>query len=421
MEPLVDPKPALGEPIMKKPGKKLVLILVAVITVLGGGLVLWQTGLLPFETGGEMNVADSDTTGSALADSVSLDPDAEPEEKPIPVELCRVEGRGISSYYRAASVIEADRLVELVSRTSGRVQVVNVEEGDWVEDRQILAELENDRERIQLRKAELAVADKQRQLDRSSEMMAEELISQQEYDDLDSAWQMTQAELDLARINLEDTRIRASFAGRITERMIVPGQQLAANSPAFTLGDFKPLRVQVHLPEAIARKVTAGQRVLVTPEAVDNQLEAIVERISPVVDPATSTVRLTLLLDETEDTARVGGFVKVRITTDQHHDALAIPKLALVEDGSLRSVFVAEADTVRKVEIETGLYDESHVEILEGLFEGDFVVTMGQGGLRTGSRIEALNGEAVGYSQAPVEEADPAADAGNLTAIAKSE
>jgi membrane fusion protein (multidrug efflux system) len=406
---------------MKKPGKKLVLILVAVITVLGGGLVLWQTGLLPFDTGQEFDVAAADSTGSAGADSVSDDPDAEPEEKPIPVELCRVEGRGISSYYRAASVIEADRLVELVSRTSGRVRIVNVEEGDWVENRQILAELENDRERIQVRKAELAVADKKRQLDRSSEMMAEELISQQEFDDLESAWQMTQAELDLARINLEDTRIRASFAGRITERMIVPGQQLAARSPAFTIGDFSPLRVRVHLPEAIARKVTAGQRVLVTPEAVENDLEAVVERVSPVVDPATSTVRLTLLLDETEAIARVGGFVKVRITTDQHHDALAIPKLALVEDGSLRSVFVAEADTVRKVEIETGLYDESHVEILEGLFEGDFVVTMGQGGIRTGSRIEALNGEAVGYSQAPAEGTDPAEDSGDLTAIAKSE
>jgi membrane fusion protein (multidrug efflux system) len=421
MESHIEPKPALGEPIMKKPGKKLILILVAVITVLGGGLVLWQTGLLPFDTGQEFDVAAADSTGSAGADSVSDDPDAEPEEKPIPVELCRVEGRGISSYYRAASVIEADRLVELVSRTSGRVRIVNVEEGDWVENRQILAELENDRERIQVRKAELAVADKKRQLDRSSEMMAEELISQQEFDDLESAWQMTQAELDLARINLEDTRIRASFAGRITERMIVPGQQLAARSPAFTIGDFSPLRVRVHLPEAIARKVRVGQRVLVTPDAVENDLEAVVERVSPVVDPATSTVRLTLLLDETEAIACVGGFVKVRITTDQHHDALAIPKLALVEDGSLRSVFVAEADTVRKVEIETGLYDESHVEILEGLFEGDFVVTMGQGGLRTGSRIEALNGEAVGYSQAPAEGTDPAEDSGDLTAIAKSE
>ena len=275
--------------------------------------------------------------------------------------------------------------------------------------------------RIQVHKAELFLADKKRMLDRSSEMLAEELISQQEYDDLESAWHMAKAELDLARINIEDTRIRASFAGRITERKIVQGQQLAARTPAFTVGDFTPLRVRVHLPEAIARKVSAGQRVLVTPEAVHNFLEATVERVSPVVDPATSTVRLTLLLDETEAIARVGGFVKVRITTDQHHDALAIPKLALVEDGALRSVFVAEADTVRKVEIETGLYDESHVEILEGLFEGDFVVMMGQGGLRTGSRIEALNGVAVGYSQIPFEGTDPAADSGELTAIAKSE
>jgi RND family efflux transporter MFP subunit len=207
----------------------------------------------------------------------------------------------------------------------------------------------------------------------------------------------------------------------ITERMVVPGQQLVAGVSAFTIGDFIPLRVRVHLPEAVARKVTAGQRVLISPEAMDMPLEAIVERISPVVDPTTSTVRLTMLLDDTEQRAIVGGFVKVRITTDQHHDALAIPKIALVEDGALRSVFVAEADTVRKVEVETGLYDESHVEILEGLFEGDFVVTMGQGGLRTGSRIDALNGDAVGYTHAPTEEKDPAAETENLTAMVKAE
>jgi len=402
---------------MNMPGKKVLLILLAVVVVLGGGAVLWQTGMLPLGPGQETDVAIADTTGVDGPDTASDDPDAEPEEKPIPVELCLVEGRGISSYYRAASVIEADRLVELVSRTRGRVRVLNVEEGDWVTEGQILAELENDRERIQLRKAELNLADKKRQLDRSHEMLAEELISQQEFDDMESAWQMAQAERDLAGINLEDTR--ASFAGQITHRMIVPGQQLAARTPAFTIGDFTPLRVRIHLPEAISRKVNAGQRVLVSPEAMDTPLEAIVERISPVVDPATSTVRLTLLLDESADGAQVGGFVKVRITTDEHHEALAIPKLALVEDGALRSVFVAEADTV--VEIETGLYDETHVEILEGLFVGDFVVTMGQGGLRTGSRIEALNGEAVGYSQAPTEENDPAAESGDLTAMATTE
>ncbi len=406
---------------MSMPGRKIILILGAVIVVAAGGIALWQGGMLPFDTSGNIDVAAADSTGAVASDDEDKDSDGKPDEKPIPVELTRVEGRGISSYYRAASVIEADRLVELVSRTRGRVHLVNVEEGDWVEEGQVLAELENDRERIQLRKAELTLADKKRQLDRSREMLEEEIISQQEFDDMESAWRMAQAERDLAGINLEDTRIRASFPGQITDRLIVPGQQLAAGGPAFTLGDFTPLRVRVHLPEAIARKVSAGQRVLVSPEAVAEPLEAIVERISPVVDPTTSTIRLTLLLEGVDADTRVGGFVKVRITTDQHHDALAVSKLALIESGSLRSVFVAEADTVRKVEIETGLYDESHVEVLEGLFEGDFVVIMGQGGLHTGSRIEALNGEAVGYSEVHENDEDPAAAAEDLTAMAKSE
>jgi RND family efflux transporter MFP subunit len=299
------------------------------------------------------------------------------------------------------------------------VRTVSVEEGDWVAEGSILAELENDREAIQLRKAELTLADKARLLDRNRSMLEEELISRQEFDDVESSWEMAKAERDLAAIALEETRIRAPFSGRVTERMVVPGQQMAAREPTFTLGDFTPLRIRVHLPENVARKVAAGQRVLVSPEAMDETCEATVERISPVVDPATSTVRLTLLISDEQDGMRVGGFAKVRITTDRHHDALAIPKRALVEEGSLRSVFIAEADTVRKVEIRTGLYDESHVEVLEGLEAGDHIVTMGQGGLRTGSVIKPLNAANVGY-EAPTPAADPAAADDGVT-VARSE
>ncbi len=371
-----------------------------VVLMLGGlGAGLYLTGNLPGTPAAGQAVAD--TTGGASGGSAPQGDGRDAVEvMPVPVELARVEGRGIAAYYRAASVVEADRLVELVAKRAGRVHVVNVEEGDWVEAGQVLAELENDRERIQLRKADLTVVDRKRQLDRSRSMLSEELISHQEFDDQESAFKMAQAERDLASISLEDTRIRAPFAGQLTERRVVPGQQLAVGASAFTLGDFSPLRVRVHLPEAIARKVFPQQRVLVAPESSDEALEAVVERIAPVVDPATSTVRLTLLLDDTRGAALVGGFVKVRITTDQHHDALAIPKLALVEERALRSVFVAAADTVRKVEIKTGLYDETHVEVLDGLFAGDYVVTMGQGGLRTGTVIKALNGEEVAYRTA---------------------
>lgn len=417
---------------MRKPARKTVLLTVAVVVVLAGAGGLWFTGSLPgvpAPTFGTMAAADTTATGGA-ADQAEQPTgpgrkgkgkDKEAEVKPVPVELARAGSRGISAYYRAASVIEADRLVDLVARVQGRVRQVAVEEGQWVKQGQLLAELENDRERIQLDKAELTVADKARQLERSRGMLEQELVSRQEFDDLESAWRLAVAERDLAAIALEETRLRAPFAGLVTERRIVPGQQLAAGFAAFSLGDFEPLRVRVHLPEDVARKVSAGQRVLVSPEGQEapgesRQVEGTVERVSPVVDPTTSTVRLTLLLDPGEEDLRVGGFVKVRITTDRHHDALAIPKLALVEEGALTSVFVAEADTVRKVEIETGLHDETHVEILTGLEDGDCVVTMGQGGLRTGAPIRALNADAAGYGGAPA-----AAGSAAATDLARAE
>lgn len=404
--------------ILKKP---LFLIMLAVLTIGAAGAGLYFTGKLPGVplNSGQALAASADTASDDQSGQKDKKKKDEPEVMAIPVELALVEGRGISAYYRAASVIEADRLVELPCRRAGRVRQILVEEGDWVEQDQVLAELENDREKIQLRKAELTLADKKRLMDRSARMQAEELISQQEFDDVESACKLAEAERDLARINLEETFIRAPFSGRVTNRMVVQGQQVALTTSAFTLGDFTPLRVRVHLPENVARKVQAGQRVLVSPEAVDEPLEAVVERVSPVVDPGTSTVRLTLLLAESGAATRVGSFVKVRITTDRHHDALSIPKIALVEEGALRSVFVAEADTVRKVEIATGLYDETHVEVLEGLFEGDYIVTLGQGGLRTGTLIKALNGAEIGYQSQPTAAGDPARDPETLTALAE--
>jgi len=383
---------------LKKP---LFLAFIFVLVVGGTGAGLYFTGNLPFSFGLGSSEALADADGDDS--SPKNKDDDKPEVMPVPVELALAKAHGISSYYRAASVIEADRMVDLTCRSTGRVQTLSVEEGDWVEKGAVLAELENGREKIQLRKTELTMADKKRLLDRNREMLDGELISRQEFDDVESAWKMAEAERDLARIALEETRIRAPFAGRITDRKIVIGQQVAISAPAFTLGDFEPLRVRVNLPEAVARKVSAGQRVLVSPESMVENLEASVERVSPVVDPATSTVRLTLLLEDADEMAQVGGFAKIRITTDSHHDALSIPKLALVEEGALRSVFIAVADTVRKVEIRTGLYDETHVEILEGLNDGDFIVTMGQGGLRTGTLIKALNGDGLGYESPKVD------------------
>lgn len=354
---------------------------VAAATLILSAGVLWRAGVLPPGAGVAQAVADTTVAG---ADTAAAEP-------AVPVDVELVTRRSVAAFHRAASSVEADRLVDVTCRVAGRVRSVAAEEGDWVDAGATLAELENDRQKVELRRAGLVLDEQRRKLERTERMLAEQLISQEDFDAVRASHDQAEADRDLARIALDETYLRAPFAGQVTGRVVVAGQQVTAGAPAFTLADFSPLRVRVHLPEIIAAKVVAGETVKVETETGEADLDAVVERVSPVVDPATGTVRVTLRLPEAA-TARVGGFVKARLTTDRRRDVLAVPKVALVEEGGLRSVFVAEADTVRKVEIATGLYDETHVEVLSGLEEGWAVVTFGRGGLRTGSRITVVEG-----------------------------
>ena len=376
--------------------KKLVLFPLGGLLVVAGTLVaLDRTGRVPIPwlPGGE----------SAAVAAKSKAKKGEKEDAPVPVELARAEERAISAFYRASSVVEADREVELVAKAPGRVRRVEIEEGSWVRQGQVLAELENDAERIQLKQAELRAADQERELERRKALLDQNLVTREEFDATASKREQAVADRDLAAIRVEDTIIRAPFDGQVTNRKIVPGQHINVSEPLFTLVDFDPLRVRIHLPEGVARKVKPGEEVQLDVEALATPVPAVVERVAPVVDPGTSTVRLTLLVRGPTKDLRVGGFVKARIVTDTQMRALSIPKVALVEEGGLRSVFVAESDSVRKVEVHTGLWDDTHVEILDGLETGSYVVSLGQGGLRTGSKVDVLNATQVGWV-APVKD-----------------
>lgn len=383
--------------------KKLVLIPLGVLGLAAAVLFgLDRSGKvpLPWLPGSPAATADADKKGKK----------GEKEDVPVPVELARAESRAISSYYRASSVVEADRQVQLVAKTTGRVRRVLVEEGDWVKTGAVLAELENDRERIQLKQAELKEADQRRELERRTALVEQNLVTREEFDATKSAYEQALAERELAAIRFEETHVRAPFDGQVTDRRIVPGQHLNVSEPLLTLVDFEPLRVRIHLPEAVARQVSPGQQVQLDVESQEKPVAAVVERVAPVVDPGSSTVRLTLLVRGRPEELRVGGFVKARIVTETQTDALSIPKLALVEEGGLRSVFVAEADSVRKVEIRTGLVDDTHVEILDGIESGAYVVSLGQGGLRTGSKIEVLNATQVGWVAPAADSVQTASD-----------
>ncbi len=119
----------------------------------------------------------------------------------------------------------------------------------------------------------------------------------------------------------------------------------------------------------------------------DMRFTGEIMRIAPEVDQRTGTVKVTA---ETRAGGIPGSFVRVRIVTDTRPAALTVPRRSVVADAGERFVFVAEADTARKIEVSVGYEDEEYAEILSGIQQGDTVVVAGIGGVRTGTKIKIL-------------------------------
>lgn len=332
------------------------------------------------------SVADS----TAVADDKKDDKngDKEKETPPVPVEIAEANHREISSYYVTTATLEPERKVDVLAKISGEVARLAVEEGDYVKMGDLLCSLDDDEARISLEEAKINQTQSKREFERIQSMYEQKLISEKEYLDVKYQHELATNALEAASLRYEYTRIRSPFEGVVTERLVDAGEQIVQGARLFVVADTKPLLLSMYLPEGEIKTIRKGQLVYINPDVnPDMRFTGEIIRVAPEVDQRTGTVKVTA---ETCAGGIPGSFVRVRIVTDTRAAALTVPRRSVVADAGERFVFVAEADTVRKIEVDVGYEDEEFAEILEGIQEGDTVVVAGVGGVRTGTKIKVL-------------------------------
>ena len=113
-----------------------------------------------------------------------------------------------------------------------------------------------------------------------------------------------------------------------------------------------------------------------------------IARVAPVLDPATRTASIEIEIPNPGFRLKPGMYARVTVTTDERKDALVVPANAVIDLGGRRGVFLAaENDTVSFRPVSVGIDQDTQVEILQGLAEGDRVVTVGAAALREGDRV----------------------------------
>ncbi len=376
------------------------------------------------------------------------DPSKEEGEKKNPDRRVLVEAEAatagdVADHLVTTGLLESESQADIAPEASGLVTEILVEEGDTVTKGQVLAVLSSPSLDAGAERANAELDRARREYDTAKDLHAGGAISDQELRAAEGAFQGAQTTWQEATRTRGFTRVRSPIDGVVSARDVRVGE-MAGGRRAFQVVDLSRPRVVVQLPEKDLSRVRVGQTVTLQ-GAYDesSQGQGTVDRVSPVVDLQSGTVRVTISVDPASTSLLPGQFVKVRIEVDRHRDVLTIPRRALVwidgepvawkvvegapdepegekkqeeeekEPSGLARFFQgepAEADEpepppswpLRKVEradLRIGYQDPSRVEVSAGLAAGDLVVTVGNQNLRAGSPVR-LPGD-------PVEEARP--------------
>lgn len=353
------------------------------------------------------------------------------ESTKVPVEVAAATKRTIAASYSGTATLEADREADVVAKASGVLLKLLVEEGAFVKEGQVLARLDNATPKLNLAKAEATLRKLESDYHRSDEMFAKKLLSLEQHDKIRYDLENQRAVYDLAKLELSYTSIVAPIGGVIGKRMVKEGNLIQLNQPLFHIVDMSPLLGVLNVPERELDTLKPGQKVDMQVDALPGQRFAgTIDRISPVVDAASGTFRVTCEFADDRHRLKPGMFGRIEVVYDHRQDALAIPRIALIEEDGQTAVYVisqgppkpAEGegkDKTKAVQAETkggpgdavaatppksaepvysaqrrlvqvGYADGEFVEVRDGLKEGERVITVGRNAVRDGTEVQML-------------------------------
>ena len=342
--------------------------------------------------GGEQDSAsDNDPQAENESESEVAAGDKE-ETPPVPVETTSPERGDVRAVYAGTAPIEAIAEADVVAKVAGEVRFLNVEEGDLVREGQVLAQLDGDRLRLELGQSEANLKKLKRDFERNRDLREKGLLSEGDFEKIQFEMEALEAQFNLARLELDYTYIRAPIDGVVSERMVKLGNTIEEGTALFRVTSLNPLVAYLFVPEREYRSISSGQPVGIEIDALPGErISANVTRVSPIVDPATGTFKITIEISDQLERVKPGMFGRIAIVYDQRANALKIPRTALIEDASGTSVFVVEDGIAKRRVVETGYSDRGMVEVLSGLDDADEVVTVGQAGLKQDSKVTVIN------------------------------
>jgi RND family efflux transporter MFP subunit len=332
------------------------------------------------------------------------------------VDSAVVARHEIAEYVTVVGNLIGEATVDVSPRVGGRIETILVKLGDRVSRGQVVAKMEDrdikeqvnqatanlevNKATVRARESDLKSAETTAQ--RQRKMQTTGLTSKQNLDDAEARYNaalaqvdvakaqqlQTQARLDELKVTLSNTSIISPVDGFVGKRTLDPGAFAGTNTPVLSLVDISSVRLVANLVEKDFRRIQKGQQAAVEVDAFPGEkFTGQVSRVAPVFDAATRTAVMEIEVPNPGYRLKPGMYARVSLMIDRDPSALSVPRTAVVDIDGKRGVYVIEGENARFKQIRTGLQDTERYQVLDGVTEGQRVVTTGALAIKDGDRV----------------------------------
>ncbi|MBC8003160.1 MAG: efflux RND transporter periplasmic adaptor subunit, partial [Opitutaceae bacterium] len=230
---------------------------------------------------------------------------------------------------------------------------------------------------------------------RSKQLFEKTLVSQQEYDQAASVFEVNKATLTLKTRLLRDTRIFAPFAGIVASRHVSPGQVISKDTIITTLVGLDPVKVEINVPERFLGRLSIGQNIEMTVAAYPGKVfKGDVYFVTPSIDSLTRTALVKARIPNRQHELKPGMFANLDLTLQARENALVVPEPALIPSGDRVTLYVVNDQMEAQIRVvKIGVRMAGVVEILSGLNPGDKVIVEGIQKVRPGGKVKFAGAE----------------------------
>ena len=206
-----------------------------------------------------------------------------------------------------------------------------------------------------------------------------------------------------AEAQLSYSEIRSPISGVITDRPLYPGEMATAGTPLLTVMDISSVIAKAHIPQDQAAALKVGDNGTMTVARMDEPIKGKVTVVSPALDPNSTTVEVWFEAKNPKHELKPGTSVHLSLTAQTVQDALVIPASSILTaaDGSTTVMLAGSDGLAHQQGVKLGVHNGGDVQVVEGLKEGDKVVTAGAYGLPDKTKIKVETAESPSEASKP--------------------